>query len=241
MTTTAQQQTTTTGLALSHSRFSKPPVHIPNARGEIFRTELVEIASDERHIKINWWAEGATDDRARPHSHPFEFLTRAQAAGHPCINGLRRDPAIQDAAGEGEGIEAMTRILTGEDIAEMDGYRGHGFDLAGVSFISRIITGRLVHEVWSLEDHVSLGSPGEQLLRWTSRVETIEAGQVYVSRRREYHAVLEVAKGTATRIICGPRTKNWGYLDPKSGTTSIAGRDPLHMERLWMANPSLRP
>jgi hypothetical protein len=65
-------KTTTAGLALVHSAFSKSPLHIPNGKGEPFKTELVEVRSPEQTIKWNFW-HLPDDDRA-PHNHPWDLV-----------------------------------------------------------------------------------------------------------------------------------------------------------------------
>ena len=72
--------TTTSGMALSHARFSAPPRQIPNARGEPFKTELVEERSPERTIKWNFW-HLPDDDRA-PHNHPWDFVSEIVSGGY---------------------------------------------------------------------------------------------------------------------------------------------------------------
>lgn len=63
-------QKTTAGLSLQHTTFSKPPLHIPNAAGEPYKTELVEVRGLEQTIKWNFWH--LPDDHRSPHNHPWE-------------------------------------------------------------------------------------------------------------------------------------------------------------------------
>lgn len=62
---------TTAGLPLLHAAFSKPPLHIPNRFGEPYKTELVEVRTDEQTIKWNFWH--GPDDLRAPHNHPWDF------------------------------------------------------------------------------------------------------------------------------------------------------------------------
>lgn len=66
-------KTTAAGLARTHTRFSKAPLHIPNSKGEPFKTELVEVHSDELTIKWNFWH--LPDDLRDPHNHPWRSVT----------------------------------------------------------------------------------------------------------------------------------------------------------------------
>lgn len=66
-------KTTTSGQALVHAAFSKPPLHIPNGKGEPFKTELVEVRGPEQTIKWNFW-HLPDDDRA-PHNHPWDSVS----------------------------------------------------------------------------------------------------------------------------------------------------------------------
>lgn len=68
---TAVATTTRSGQALAHEPFSKPPLQIPNALGEPFKTELVEERSPERTVKWNFWH--LPDDDREPHNHPWDF------------------------------------------------------------------------------------------------------------------------------------------------------------------------
>lgn len=61
---------TTSGFNLVHATFAEPPRHIPNGKGDPFKTELVIERSLEGVTKINWW-HGPDDDRA-PHNHPWK-------------------------------------------------------------------------------------------------------------------------------------------------------------------------
>lgn len=64
-------KTTTAGLSLVHAAFAKPPLHIPNEKGEPYKTELVEFRSPEKTIKWNFWH--LPDDLRAPHNHPWDF------------------------------------------------------------------------------------------------------------------------------------------------------------------------
>lgn len=71
---------TTAGLELSHAPFEKPPLHIPNAKGQPYKTELVEVRSPELTIKWNFW-HFPDDDRA-PHNHPWDFKSTIVHGGY---------------------------------------------------------------------------------------------------------------------------------------------------------------
>lgn len=80
-------QTTTAGLAISHAAIAKPPLHIPNANGDPYKTEFVVERSPERTVKINWWH--APDDDRAPHNHPWCHTEEsAEAAGDAYLVGV---------------------------------------------------------------------------------------------------------------------------------------------------------
>jgi hypothetical protein len=71
---------TTAGLELRHGAFAKPPLHIPNAAGEPYKTELVEVRTDDQTIKWNFWH--APDDARAPHNHPWAFVAEVRHGGY---------------------------------------------------------------------------------------------------------------------------------------------------------------
>ncbi len=71
MVAAGQDTVTTSGAPLAHAAFSRPPLHIPNGKGQPFKTELVEERSPERTVKWNWWH--LPDDDRDPHNHPWDF------------------------------------------------------------------------------------------------------------------------------------------------------------------------
>lgn len=73
-------KTTTSGQPLAHAAFSKAPLHIPNGKGEPFKTELVEVRSPEQTIKWNFW-HLPDDDRA-PHNHPWDVQSTIMHGGY---------------------------------------------------------------------------------------------------------------------------------------------------------------
>ncbi len=97
----ARKKTTMTtiaaGLPITSDALVKPPMIIPGDDGRPYKTELVVSRSPERTIKINWW-HGPDDagDRARPHSHPWDFTSTVM---HGAITHTRFRflPAIYDA------------------------------------------------------------------------------------------------------------------------------------------------
>lgn len=71
----AQTTTVGLGLPLTADAWKSPPLHIPDANGRVYKTELVlkrDPATET--VKINWW-HGPDDvgERARPHNHPWDF------------------------------------------------------------------------------------------------------------------------------------------------------------------------
>ncbi len=72
---------TTAGLEIKHDAFAKPPLHIPNGKGEPYKTELVEQRDpDGETIKWNFW-HLRDDDRA-PHNHPWDFTSTIVHGGY---------------------------------------------------------------------------------------------------------------------------------------------------------------
>lgn len=57
-----------------------PPLHIPDGKGEAFKTELVLERSEERTVKIQWWY--ADDPRKDPHNHPWSFQSEILSGGY---------------------------------------------------------------------------------------------------------------------------------------------------------------
>lgn len=68
----SEEMKTTAGLSIKHGAFAKPPLHIPNAEGLPYKTELVEVRSPEQTIKWNFWH--APDDDREPHNHPWKVF-----------------------------------------------------------------------------------------------------------------------------------------------------------------------
>ena len=72
---------TSAGLEISHAPFAKPPLHIPNAAGLPYKTELVEMRDpDGQTIKWNFWH--APDDDRAPHNHPWDFVSQIIHGGY---------------------------------------------------------------------------------------------------------------------------------------------------------------
>lgn len=71
---------TSAGLPLEHLTLEKPPLHIPNAQGEPYKTELVLQRSPERTIKVNFWH--LPDDQRLPHNHPWKFVSEILHGGY---------------------------------------------------------------------------------------------------------------------------------------------------------------
>lgn len=76
---TAQNLTTGLGLPLESAMFTMPPLHIPDATGRIYKTELVLVRTPERVLKINWWH---APDIRKPHNHPWPFRSTILVGGY---------------------------------------------------------------------------------------------------------------------------------------------------------------
>lgn len=74
------KDTTTAGLALEHLALEKPPLHIPNAAGEPYKTELVLYRSPDQTVKVNFWH--LPDDDRSPHNHPWRFVSEILHGGY---------------------------------------------------------------------------------------------------------------------------------------------------------------
>ena len=212
--------TTTSGLSINHSAFAACPRHIPNGKGEPFKTELVFQRSEARTDKINFW-HGPDDDRP-PHNHPWRFLDRSEVLYDP--DGPR-------------DIMKNIELLCGYDVLSYFGDRLDVKDLAGYSFVSEIMHGSLTHAVyWAEGSNVLLD------------VHHYEKGEVYAIKYDQFHLVTEVAPGTVTRMICGPvvkalgnrRFNEWGYMDKETGVYWPATPDPTFMEKLRDNNRFLK-
>jgi len=73
-------KTTTAGLPLEQEVFTAPPLHIPNAAGEPYKTELVVVRTLEHTIKWNFWY--LPDDDRDPHNHPWDFEATVHHGGY---------------------------------------------------------------------------------------------------------------------------------------------------------------
>jgi len=74
-------EVTSAGLALANKLFAAKPLHIPNADGEPYQTELVIARDPEvQTLKVNWWH--APDDDRDPHSHPWDFEATILQGGY---------------------------------------------------------------------------------------------------------------------------------------------------------------
>lgn len=74
------EKTTTTNQPLKLSFFELPPRLIPNAKGEGYKTELIQVQSPDLTVKWNWWH--LPDCDRLPHNHPWNFTSLIHYGGY---------------------------------------------------------------------------------------------------------------------------------------------------------------
>lgn len=98
-------------------------------------------------------------------------------------------------------------------------------------FESTILRGGYTEQVFWLNEHDEL----------QSETRTYRAGDVNISKRSEFHRVIEVEPNTLTHIICGQASEGnaWAFLDPATGQIIPATRNPEFAAMMKEVNPHL--